>query len=577
MKNESVPTRKQKELQNNISQEEIARHWTLSDEDKLELVQYRKEYRLFVAIQLCAVKLYGRFLLNCNELSTQITNYLTRQLELAPTLTVNNPDRKATLTEQRQNILTYLGFKKYDQQAEKQLTTWLEDQTRKGRLPQELIPLAERFLLDYRIILPGQTVIERWVIATCNVVHAEIFEAIYKKLTPELRAEISGLLNASESQQRSYFNALKEYPPSAKIKSINTYLERYQKLSALNLSAFDNHFIDASFLDYLYKLTKHYNARDIRRFDKYKRYSLVICFLIESRKVMLDYLIDMHDQYMMELCRECKNAYEKKHREFRKRHKKAVDIVLKATDTLFDLPENIALTRADLFKLIDEKELRQSHEDMRIFKRIEERGYSDLLLARYPSFRKYFSDFIKLPFQAQKGNQYLIDAIEMVRQLDIGEIKNLPKNPPIQFVPTELQLALKNKDGSINRNAWEIGLALAMRDKLRSGDLYLPQSKQHVSFWNLMVSELRWQDIKDESFTELSMPQQSEIKNFLMIQYDEAAKKTAKHWGIDNFATIINGKLKLKRDDKLVHPQAVSDLQKVIEANDGSRSVNRIF
>lgn len=292
---------------------------------------------------------------------------------------------------------------------------------------------------------------------------------------------------------------------------------------------------------------------------------------------MLDYLIDMHDQYMMELCRECKNAYEKKHREFRKRHKKAVDIVLKATDTLFDLPENIALTRADLFKLIDEKELRQSHEDMRIFKRIEERGYSDLLLARYPSFRKYFSDFIKLPFQAQKGNQYLIDAIEMVRQLDIGEIKNLPKNPPIQFVPTELQLALKNKDGSINRNAWEIGLALAMRDKLRSGDLYLPQSKQHVSFWNLMVSELRWQDIKDESFTELSMPQQSEIKNFLMIQYDEAAKKTAKHWGIDNFATIINGKLKLKRDDKLVHPQAVSDLQKVIEANDGSRSVNRIF
>ena len=69
--------------------------------------------------------------------------------------------------------------------------------------------------------------------------------------------------------------------------------------------------------------------------------------------------------------------------------------MLKATDTLFDLPEDIALTKADIFKRINEKELRQSHEDMCIFKRIEEQGYSDLLLARYPSFRKYFSDFIK--------------------------------------------------------------------------------------------------------------------------------------------------------------------------------------
>jgi hypothetical protein len=54
-------------------------------------------------------------------------------------------------------------------------------------------------------------------------------------------------------------------------------------------------------------------------------------------------------------------------------------------------------------------------------------------------------------------------------------MNTLPKNAPIQFIPDELRLALKNKNGSLNRNAWEIGLALVMRDnKLRSGDIYLP-------------------------------------------------------------------------------------------------------
>jgi hypothetical protein len=50
---------------------------------------------------------------------------------------------------------------------------------------------------------------------------------------------------------------------------------------------------------------------------------------------------------------------------------------------------------------------------------------------------------------------------------------------PTGFVPRELRRALKDQTGQIN----ETDLALAIKDALRSGDLYLPKSKQHVSFW----------------------------------------------------------------------------------------------
>jgi hypothetical protein len=39
----------------------MARDWTLSDSDRAEIGKYRKSSRLFVAMQLCAVRLYGRF------------------------------------------------------------------------------------------------------------------------------------------------------------------------------------------------------------------------------------------------------------------------------------------------------------------------------------------------------------------------------------------------------------------------------------------------------------------------------------------------------------------------------------
>jgi hypothetical protein len=143
---------------------------------------------------------------------------------------------------------------------------------------------------------------------------------------------------------------------------------------------------------------------------------------------------------------------------------------------------------------IGKEKLKSSIDDLHIFKRLEERGYGDLLLARYPSLRKYFADFIHLPFAAEQGSETLINSIELIRKLDSGEIKNLPEDAPTSFTPKELRRALKNSSGNINRNAWELGLALAIKDALRSGDLYIPKSKQHVSFWDLILPESVWSE-----------------------------------------------------------------------------------
>ena len=58
-----------------FSDEEMTRDWTLSEDDKHEVGKYRKDYRLFIAVQLCALRLYGRFLGEVNDVSPRIVNY----------------------------------------------------------------------------------------------------------------------------------------------------------------------------------------------------------------------------------------------------------------------------------------------------------------------------------------------------------------------------------------------------------------------------------------------------------------------------------------------------------------------
>ena len=554
-------------LPQRFSDEEMVRDWTLNRRDCQMVNKYRKLYRLGVAIQLCAMRLYGRFLNQLSDLSPRVVSYLSSQLDLPPALTVEVPEREATLLEHRNNILKYLGFRRFDDKVEADLDSWVEAQARQGLLPDELFHRAERYLLLNRIVLPGPTTIERQIVRICNQVHAQLFEQVFEQMSPELRRAIDDLLQTSGGNQRTYFNQLKEYPPAAKISSLKRYLERYNNLVATGINEFEEKQIDTAFLHYLYRLTKRYSAKDMKRFKDHKRYALMVCFLLESRKILLDHLVKMHDQYMTELCRKTKNSHDKKHKEFRKRQKKAIDAVLDTTDVLLEWPDDQPLFKQDLWQRIDQKHLLISIDDLRIFKRLEERGYCDLLLTRYPSLRKYFADFIRLPFEVAKGSGPLIKAIQIVQQLDNGELKKLPETTPIAFIPRELTRSLKNQGGSINRNVWEMGLALAMKDALRSGDLYLPQSKQHVSFWDLTLNESNWDETRQTVYTELQQPPPHEVRAVISAQFHESVSEANKRFGLDNFAEINNGRLKLKRDDKLDVPDKVSRLQKVIDAH----------
>ncbi len=394
----------------------------------------------------------------------------------------------------------------------------------------------------------------------------QLFESVFQRLSPELRLAIDRLLTVPEGEQRSYFYYLKEYPPTATISSMQSYLQRYQTVAETGIDDFEIQLITPAFLDYLFNLAKRYSATDLKRFADHKRYALMICFLLETRKVLLDHLVTMHDQYVMDMCRQAKNIHEKKHRKLRKRQKRAIDVVLDTTHLVLDWPEDQPLSKEELWQQVDEIKLRSSLGDLRTFKRLEERGYGDLLLARYPSLRKYFAQFIHLPFAAEQGNDSLIRVIDIIRKLDAGELKSLPQTVPTDFVPRELRRALKDQTGNINRNAWETGLALAIKDALRSGDLYLPQSKQHVSFWDLTLSETRWQEVRTSSFTELKQPQKHEAKTVLTQQFHKATTLAKERFEFDDFAQIEDGKLKLKRYDKITLPASVTTLQKVIDA-----------
>jgi len=194
--------------------------------------------------------------------------------------------------------------------------------------------------------------------------------------------------------------------------------------------------------------------------------------------------------------------------------------------------------------------LRAAMEDCREFKRLEEGGYEEELRSRYSQLRRYFPAFLKLPFNGEPGTQELRAGISLAREMNEGKQKAIPRDAPVEFVPAAWRAALRQNDGAIDKGLWEISLALAVRDALRSGDLYLPESRHHVSFSNLIYDEQRWEQDRQGAYEQLTLFHEGDqVVDHLMQEFEEVAGQTEKGMGHNAFASIHNGQLKLKRHE----------------------------
>jgi TnpA family transposase len=553
-------------LTHECSDEELARDWTLSPQDKKQIVQYHKQYRLHFAIQLCALRLYGRFIANVHSLSPRLINYITAQLGLPPTLQVIVPTREATLYEQRKHILAYSKFKKYSSKADATLEKWILGKIKEKWMPKEIIEQAAQYLLNQKIMLPAVSELKRKVTTLYTKQQQNLFYLVYFQLTDEIKLALNQFINTSDKEKRSFFGIVKEFPPYASTAALNRYLEYYEKICKINLSNIDLSMLSNKLVIYCYQLANQYHADDMKRFAEPKRYTLLICFIIETRKILLDYVIALHDQFVSDMMRRSKNSFDEKFKEYRQRLKQANDIMLKTVEFIMSHAENKPITMSQVYGCINERHLKSAVEDCYIYKRLEERGFADTLCTRYSTLRRYFSRFIQLPFQNEHGNQSLLKAIEIIRSLDQGNLKKIPKNTNIKFVLSELQSVLKAND-IINRNSFEIGVAIAIKDALRSGDLYLPESKKHVSFWNLVYGESEWNSKKEQAYRNLKLPKSNDAIQFIKEQFYAETHQAQKRFGFDPFAIIENGQLKLTKDDALDIPNSIKTLQQTIDAN----------
>jgi len=549
------------------SQDELAQYWTLSARDQAEVVRCRTDAtRRRFAVQLCTLRAYGRFLPEATPAPVAITNYLARQLDIPLILFGEVPGRFATETEHLQRIRTYLGWRPFDDESRLRLTSWINQRATDDLLPSVLVARAEDILRAWPIVAPARSTLEELVASVTAHVQDDVYTRITIGLRPEILQAMDDLLQVPPGARRSLLFQLKEYPAEASYAVILRYIEHYHFLRELGVGTIDLGGISLPMIRYCADQAKRYDVHTLRRFPETKRYGLTACFLVEIHKTILDHIVALHDQLLTKKMREAKNAFEKRYRQLRRQSRRGLAKLITTGETLLDPERPPETTLADLLYELDAPTLCEAVTTCAERQYLEDRGEIDALRARYSGLRRYFPTFFALPFHSEPGSGAIATGLDLVRQLDTGALQTLPTHTPTAFVPGRFRAALRHADSTLDRRTWELGLAVAVRDGLRSGDVYLPESRRHVSFANLIYNPTRWTQERDVAYTERALPQEpDDFVSRLQQEFDAVAQRAACGLPTNDFATIRRDRLHLKRRDALELPPRILQLRRTIE------------
>lgn len=552
------------------SEEDLAQSWTLSGVDKREALRCRGEaQRRRFAVQLCTLAAYGRFLRPQDEVPVGILNHVSWQLGLPAVIVADPPPKEDADYEHQQRIKAHLGFRTFDTELQDEVERWIYARALEGRLPRDIFEDLEEELLRRKVVLPAPSTLERIVAGVCARAREEIFAQVERILTEVTRAQLDSLIEMGAGRTSPLFR-FKAPAPEAKPEAIGDFVDQLRELEALGVSEIDLGSLSAEMTAYLSDLGGCYDARDLRRFGPAKRHTLLACYMVERYRWLLDQLVEMNAQYLTGMSRRAEGALARRRRRFfpLRRVRQTLDTLRDGMRTVLDRFEHEeVLLRSDFFDAVDRGKARQAVEDYEEFRRLEERGYVDGLVSRYSHLRRYLPQFFSLPLEAQPGSEHLLEAIEIARTCPTG--KPLPENAPERVVPPKLQPWARKPDGSLDRRVWEIGLAMTVRDRFKSGDLYLASSKRHVSFSNMIYNDTRWAKERPRAYADLSLPLDPKaVLGRLRSEFEEVARAAEAGLSSNTFGEVLEDGLHLHRgqEDRYQPSPSVKNLRLAIES-----------
>ena len=410
----------------------------------------------------------------------------------------------ATRTRIRQRIAHFLHLEDFGISHVQNAELWMLSQASAGKGWEDIEGDFYELFKTWPVILPAESTLRRQLLSSWQKAEEVLWKKISSSLSVEMKSKIEVFLAVKGSKKRTILFTFKEVPKKINSSTILDFMERCFLLQEISIEKIDLGFVSPRLVKQLATYARTYDVNRLRKMEESKRNAIVACFLKEAQGQLYDTVVHLNDTLLSRAERRARNQEELNFKDARKRAKKSLKLLSELGNAVAHGDPDSTLKQ--LQNRFNPGDLKASVGTIQQLNRIEEQGFLDEILKKLPNIKRYFPTFTKLPLCAETGSESLLSAISIFQVGVEKKAKKLIPEAPTDFIPSAWKVAFDSADERERLRIWEISLVLEIKKRLRSLDLYIPQSHNYRSFWKLVHDEDSWLQKASAAYKSLGLP-----------------------------------------------------------------------
>jgi hypothetical protein len=254
---------------------------------------------------------------------------------------------------------------------------------------------------------------------------------------------------------------------------------------------------------FLATVGRRLTGQALERRDPQRRYPILLTLLAQSAVDVLDEVVQLFDQAIS--AREGKA--ERRMRDALAERGKAGEDRQALLDDLLEIVFDLGLGDEEIGGLIRGERigwprLRSAREQAKP-RLPRDHGHLAALDGSYGYLRQFTPQVLAaVTFAGGTAAADLLAAVEILREVNASGARRVPAGAPDGFVPARwrgyLDTAAKSGNTNAYRHYWELCVLLALRDGLRTGDVFVPGSRRYSDPAAYLLTPAKWADHRVE-------------------------------------------------------------------------------
>ena len=260
-------------------------------------------------------------------------------------------------------------------------------------------------------------------------------------------------------------------------------LHKRQYLTRLDIEKWDTGNLHPNRRKRLAVLARSKTNQALIRMSDIKRYPMLVAFCMEAYITLTDYIIKLFDEYWEDISGESVRELTEYQLKQVKSRDGALITLGKAAEPIVDeinIP-TIEL-RARIYASVSRSELIEAIDIMQMLTRQGPHTFHHFLINRYRVIKSFSASFLDvLTFEHAFAEDDFQEALQLVGDWQTGRKRKNPEELPIKFMLPSWKSFVEPVKGQIDRPAYELSVLARLRDRLRSGDVYVSHSRKYAS------------------------------------------------------------------------------------------------